>query len=151
MEQLKYPMNQEWHVAINMHQDGKIGTPELKRWMYEALKMASEVPRMALLIGMERHGELPKEHRQCSLSPADPIPDNHLQCCLGVQCSKCPHLLALDRMERVTPDDIDTAKAWTCAAHIAFEGGDRMNEGYLLTVSDRMFWDRVCESLGEAM
>lgn len=23
-----------------------------------------------------------------------------------------------------------------------------MNEGYLLTVSDRMFWDNVCESLG---
>jgi hypothetical protein len=50
-------------------------------------------------------------------------------------------------MERVTPEDIDIAKAWTCAAHIVSEGGDRMNEGYIVTVSDRMYWDRVCENL----
>lgn len=147
MEQLKYLMSQEWHVAVNRYNSGRLGSPEYSRWMYEAMKMAGEVPRMAVLIGMERRGELPKTHRQCSLSPSEPIPDNHLQCCLGVKCAACPQLLALDQMERVTPEEIDTAKAWTCAAHIVSEGGDRMNEGYILTVRDRMFWDRVYENL----
>ncbi len=147
MDRLTYPLSQEWHVAINRHHEGKIGTSEWKRWMYEGMRMADEVPRMAHLIGMERRGDLPKTHQQCSLSPVEPIPDNHLRCCLGTKCAECPQLLALESMARVTPEDIDTAKAWTCAAHIASEGGDRMNEGYILTVSDRMYWDRVCENL----
>ncbi len=147
MERLKYPMSHEWHVAINRHHDGKIGKPDWKRWMYEAKSLADEVPRLVMLLGKERRGELENTHKQCSITPAVPIPDNHLKCCLGVKCAECPELLALDKMARVTPGEIDTAKAWTCAAHILSEGGDMMNEGYLLTVSDRMFLDNVCESL----
>lgn len=149
MKRLEYPMSHEWHVAINRHHDGKIGTPDWKRWMYEAMAMADEVPRMALVLGRERRGELTKTHKQCSMTPAVPVPGNHLTCCLGVKCAECPELLALDKMERVTPEEIDTAKAWTCAAHIVSEGGDTMNEGYLLDVSDRMYWDNVCESLSQ--
>ena len=111
--------------------------------------MADEVPRIARLFGLERRGELPKTHKQCSMSPTVPIPENHLKCCLGVKCAECPELLALGKIERATPEDIDLAKAWTCAAHIAGEGGDTMNEGYVLTVSDRMYWDTVCESLSQ--
>jgi hypothetical protein len=143
MNRLTYQMSQEWHVTINRHNEFgmRVG------WMYDALKMAGEVPRMAELLRLERRGELPNEHRQCSMSPVEPIPDNHLRCCLGMRCAKCPQLRALESMERVTPEDIDVAKAWTCAAHIAHEGGDMMNEGYIVTVGDRMFWDRVCENL----
>jgi len=147
MERLQYPMSHEWHVAINLHHDGKAGTADWKCWMYEAKAMADEVPRMALLLGKERRGELTTTHKQCSMTPAMPVPDNHLKCCLGVKCAECPELLALDKMERVTPEEIDLAKAWTCAAHVVSEGGDMANEGYLLDVSDRMFWDNVHESL----
>lgn len=147
MERVKYPLIHEWHVAINKHHAGKIGTPDWKHWMYEAKALADEVPRMALMIGKERLGELDKSHRQCSMTPDIPMPTNYLKCCLGTKCSECPELLALNNMERVTPEEIDMAKAWTCAAHILSEGGDREGEGYLLDVSDRMFWDNVYKSL----
>lgn len=149
MKRLEYPMNHEWHVAINRHHYDKPGMDNWKRWMYEAKAMADEVPRMALLLGRERRGELTKEHIQCSMTPAVPVPSNHLTCCLGVKCAECKELQALDCMERVTPEDIDTAKAWTCAAHIVSKGGDTMNEGYLLDVSDRMYWNKVYESLSQ--
>ena len=80
MKRLQYPMNYEWHVAINRHHDGKAGTPDWKRWMYEAKAMANEVPRMALLLGRERCGELATTHKQCSMTPAVPVPENHLKC-----------------------------------------------------------------------
>jgi hypothetical protein len=149
MDRLTYPLSQEWHMAINRHNSGKAGTKEWKKWMYEGMSMAGEVPRMAKLFGLERRGELPKTHQQCSLSPAEPIPDNQLHCRLGVRCVECPQLLALESMERVTPTDIDVAKAWACAAHIVSEGCDMMNEGYIVTVGDRMYWNRVCENLSE--
>jgi hypothetical protein len=47
----------------------------------------------------------------------------------------------------LTPEQQDEAKAWTCVAHILMQGGDHMNEGYLLTTGDRMFWERVYENL----
>jgi hypothetical protein len=148
MERLKYPMIHEWHVAINQH-NSAMRVADWKRWMYEAKAMADEVPRMALVLGKERRGELTGTHKQCSMTPAVPVPENHLKCCLGVKCAACPELLALDKMERVTPEEIDLAKAWTCAAHIVSEGGDMANEGYLLDVSDRMFWDNVHASLAQ--
>lgn len=139
----------QWHVAINRHvwpADGPQRDHAAVRWMYEAKAAASEVPRLTLLHKMERCGELAKVHRQCSQSEGEAVPENHLTCCLGVKCRECPELLALDAME-ATPEAIDEAKAWTCAAHIITKGGDFANEGYLLTVDDRMFWNRVYESL----
>ncbi len=137
--------NHEWHVAINTYNDhGYEG--ERQRFMYEAKTMASEVPRMVLVLRQEREGKMDKLHKQCSMSPEVPVQDNHLTCCLGVECRKCPHLLALEK-SALTPEQQDEAKAWTCAAHIVSKGGDLMNEGYLLTTGDRMFWDNVYESL----
>lgn len=137
-----------WHVSINRFMDSAraAGEYERRRWMYEAKYLASEVPRMALLFGKERRGELPKPHKQCSLSPTEPVADNHLRCCLGVECRKCPELLALDSAD-MPPEEIDKAKAWTCGAHIVSEGGDSSLEGYLLTVDDIMFWRRTYESM----
>ena len=150
MERVKCPMNHEWHVAVNRHQEEqrKAGKDWSEaRFMYEAKTMADEVPRMVMLFRAERENALPQMHQQCSMQEPVPVKNNHLSCCKGVKTRECPHLLALERIERCTPDDVDTAKAWTCAAHIASSGGDVLGEGYLLRVDDRMYWDNVYDSL----
>ena len=150
MERLKSPLSHEWHVAVNRHQDER--RKEGKEWaearfMYEAMHMADEVPRMAMLFKYEREKALPQMHQQCSMQDPVPVKDNHLTCCKGVKTRECPHLLALEKIARCTPADVDTAKAWTCAAHIVSRGGDHANEGYMLRVDDRMYWGNVYVSL----
>jgi hypothetical protein len=145
---LNHRVDHNWHVAINRHSEGKMGTGNWPSFMYEAKTIASEVPRLIRLHRDERQGKLPKIHQQCSMSNPVPVQDNRLTCCLGVECRKCPELLALEKAE-MTPEQIDVAKAWTCVAHIAMKGGDTMREGYLLTTSDRMYWDNVYESLSD--
>lgn len=142
MKDINYPLSYEWHVAINVHVQG-VSEYKTNRFMYEAKKMASEVPRMALLFKNEREGNLPKTHQQCSRQAPVPVQENHLSCCLGVKTATCQHLQALEKIQRCAPEEIDTAKAWTCAAHIIEQGGDVQNEGYILSVDDRMFWDNV--------
>jgi hypothetical protein len=152
MERTKYPLNHEWHVAVNKYSDEWRKADKERsemRFMYEAKRMADEVPRMVMMFRQEREDALPQTHQQCSLQNPVPVNDNHLTCCKGVKARECPHLLALEKIVRCTPDDVDAAKAWTCAAHIVSEGGDHMGEGYMLTVSDRMFWDNVYNSLSQ--
>lgn len=152
MDRLKYPLSHEWHVAVNRHQDTRRAAGQESseaRFMYDGLKMADEVPRMAMLFRQERENSLPQTHQQCSMQEPVPVKDNHLSCCLGVKTRECPHLLALEKLDRCEPADSDTAKAWTCAAHIVSTGGDLMNEGFLLRVDDRMFWDNVHASLAQ--
>jgi hypothetical protein len=144
-------MSHEWHVAVNRHQDAlRADGKTWERFMYEAKTMADEIPRMVMLFKQEREKALPQTHQQCSMQSPVPVKDNHLSCCIGVKARECPHLLALEKMERSTPEDIDTAKAWTCAAHIVSQGGDVMNEGYMLRVDDRMYWDSVYASLSQS-
>lgn len=153
MQRTKYPLSHEWHVAVNRHSDEqrKAGKEWGEaRFMYEAMHLADEVPRMVMLFKQEREGTLPKMHKQCSMQDAVPVKDNHLSCCLGMKARECPHLLALEKIERCDPDDVDTAKAWTCAAHIVSQGGDHANEGYMLRVDDRMYWDNVYASLSQS-
>ena len=139
-----------WHRAVNAHADAQhqAGQPfEAHRFMYEAKKAAREVPRLALLFESERLDKLAKSFRKCACcSTGRHIVDNHLTCCLGVECRKCPHLLSLEKAD-LPVEQIDWLKAWTCAAHILSKGGDVANEGYILTVDDRMFWDSVSQSL----
>lgn len=150
MERLKYPFNHEWHVSINKAADILRDNGEKHpHYMYEAKSMADEVPRMIMLFKFERENKLPKKHQQCSRQSPEEIKDNRLTCCLGVRCSECPSLLALEQIERCEQTDIDTAKAWTCAAHIVGSGGDVAREGYLMTVGDRIFWDNVHSSLAQ--
>lgn len=138
-----------WHRAINDHHDelrAAGGEVTFKPWMYEAKAAAHEASRLQHLFAMERTSRLPVVHTQCSHSAPEPVADNHLTCCLGVEARKCPELAALDKAD-LPPDSIDRIKAWTCVGHILSEGGDVSNEGYLTTVDDRMFWDRVHDSL----
>ena len=148
MDRIAYPLSHEWHVAINRYINNT--NWPANRFMYDAEKMADEIPRMAILFKLDRENALPTTHQQCSHSPVVTLPKNELACCMGVKCRQCPMLLALDKIERVTPADIDTAKAWTCAAHIVSMGGDHANEGFILTTGDRVFWDHVYESLSQS-
>lgn len=129
------PDRHEWHVAINKHNSGAMGTRRFASWMYDGMKMHTEIPRMTRLLLID--GEQVSNGR------------NRLSCCLGVPCNACEHLKALDSMRGATAEEIAEAKAWTCASHIVRDGGDPMNEGYFVTPSDRAFWDKVCESLSE--
>lgn len=147
LKRLDRRVDYEWHRQINLHMQQDVPLNHRRhRFMYTAMEMADEVPRMAMLFALERKGELPTTHQQCSHSPREEIPENKLSCCLGVECAACPMLQALEGME-ADSEAIDSAKAWTCAAHIAAEGGDKQGEGFLLTVGDRLYWDRVYESL----
>lgn len=130
-----------WHAAVNRFST-EVGH---EHFMYEAMNAATEVPRLTKLFAMERTGTLPQFHQQCSQQEPEPI-KNVLTCCLGTQCSDCPFLLALEKAE-LPPEEIDTAKAWTCVTHIISQGGDPAKEGYVLTTSDVMFWERTYESL----
>lgn len=145
-----------WHVAINKRIWPSLDVPYNEeaaasgRFMYDAKTAADEVPRLTYWFRLERLAQMPDLHRQCSRSAAEPIADNHLTCCLGVACRACPFLAAIDTAQLSGPEK-DTAKAWTCVAHIISQGGDPANEGYVLTTGDRMFWDNLHASLAAGM
>lgn len=164
-------LDHAWHVELNQYgaphgfipddANGFDPAHDGKSFMYEAKSVAAELPRLALLFGMERRGELAQRHHQCSRDDhGEAVTDNHLTCCLGVECRKCPHLAAIDRVttgrdysvrpsvEAPIPDEQrDVLKAWTCATHILMRGGDTAREGYILTTDDRMYWQNVYASL----
>lgn len=144
MERPDRNIQHEWHVMINQFN-------ERKPWMYDAMTIADEIPRMTMLFKMERLGELPNVHQQCSHSDPEPIKDNHLTCCLGKKCKECPYILALESAS-ISREVVDEMKAWTCAVHIISEKAKNPNsfddsEGFILTVDDMMYWQRVYESL----
>lgn len=120
----------EWHGAINAFSQSS--GYDAAKVMYLAKRAADEVPRMILLFESERQGKLPQAFKMCGHDPrpADPLPDNHLRCHLGVECRKCPYLLAIDAAS-MTPEAKDEAKAWTCATHIIAEKPNDYIEGFV--------------------
>lgn len=147
---LDHKVSNEWHAAINdLNQTS--GKPFV-HWLYRAKDAADEVPRMAMLFEMERNGKLAKTHHQYSHDEeGQPVEDNHLTCCMGVECRKCPFLLAFDKLS-IDPAEIDKIKAWTCAAHILTESGANeysydTSEGFILTTDDIMYWQNVYASM----
>ena len=158
MDRLDRNIGHKWHIALNRHNFSSLelgqkrDMEKFKDWMYDAKHMADEVPRLSRLFLLERTNQLPKLHRQCSQSALEEIADNHLTCCLGVECHKCDELLALEKAD-LPPENIDELKAWTCAAHILSEKGKHLiddSEGYVLTTDDKMYWERVYSSLAQA-
>lgn len=141
----RYP----WHWAVNKHAEGKSGSDQWPHFMYVAMNMAEESRRLPTLFEAERTGKLPKVHVQCRCCAPEKqhIEDNHLTCAVGVKCRECPHLIALDSAD-LTDEQRDYAKAMTCIAHLTRDYPDAdTSEGMILTVDDRMFWDRVYSSL----
>lgn len=135
---------QKWHEAVNRF---NTGIPH-RHWMYEAMDASGEVERLQRIFAMERRGELPKIHQHCSFSAPVELPKNFLTCCLGVKCAECPELQSLNQAE-LTEEQKDTAKAWTCVAHILMSGGDNAREGYILDESDKLFWQETYASLAQ--
>jgi hypothetical protein len=137
-----------WHVRLNQISE-QLGHDKM-RWMYAAKEVAEESSRLPYWFKLEREGKLPELHRQCSRSPDEPIQDNHLTCCLGIECRKCEFLVALNDLP-VSGEELDRIKTWTCVTHILKESAIRgfvdTSEGMILTVDDRMFWDNVYTSL----
>ncbi len=116
-------------------------------------------------------GKLDKTHKPCSYSPTEPIKENRLKCCLGVDVTGCPILASLKATfdeqrqrecgslgkfyDEVPDSEMYHRMANTCAWHIykgvtqgseGFHGIDT-TEGHLMDVGDRMFWDRVYDSM----
>lgn len=140
-----------WHGRIN---DYIVTSPDFNemRFMYQAKNAFVEVERIQGLFKSERSGELKKVHVQCATmgSPPEEVKDNHLTCSLGVECRKCPFLLALENKgdsNRLKDEQVDEIKAWTCVAHILSKGGDTTGEGFILTEDDRMYWNNIYASL----
>lgn len=138
----------QWHTAVNQFSLSTIG--EWPGFMYHGKQLANELPRLTLLFQLERTGQLPKIHRQCSRSEPVEVVDNHLTCCLGVACRDCPYLKALE-VQGIEPEVIDQMKAFTCAAHV-LENINQVDasEGFILTTDDQMYWQNVYESLASA-
>lgn len=147
--------NNAWHGACNAESDRlHAATPpgQPREWatlMHNARKISDEVPRMVLLFQYERERGMPDSYKMCGHDPrpAKKLEDNHLRCALGQECRKCPHLAAIDRSERMTPESKDEAKAWTCATHFLLESKpDVYFEGILRDKSDHAFDARLVES-----
>jgi hypothetical protein len=141
-----------WHGAVNAESDRlrKEGA-EFPRMLYTAKGISDEVPRMVLLFQYERERGMPDSYKMCGLDPrpATPLQDNHLRCALGQECRKCPHLAAIDRSDRMTPEAKDEAKAWTCATHFLLESdSDVFFEQILRDKGDDAFEERLLQSFG---
>lgn len=147
MERLDRETSHQWHVALNALPVESFDI--FNHWPYEAKHMADEIPRLIMLFAQERIGKLPEVHRKCSLSLPETLADNHLTCCLGVECRKCPVLAGVGKAN-LPPEKIDEIKAWTCAAHIVSESGKKFvdtSEGHVLHEGDKVFWQNVYDSL----
>ena len=143
----------EWHVAVNAYSDvERESGRSWPGWMYTAMMVSDEVPRMILLFENERRNGLPGAYKMCAHdpSPAIPPPDNHLRCALNVECRKCPHLAAIEGQEHMTPQAKDEAKAWTCATHILLESKiDSYLEQFLRDKSDDAFDNQLMRSFSD--
>ena len=148
MERPDHDFRHAWHVAINRFNDARTDRgDDWCHFLYAAKDAADEVPRLAMLFKMERDKKLPAVLKRCSLSKPEPIPENHLTCCLGTKCAECKYLAAIEGAE-ITDEQKDTAKAWTCVTHAIGKGRNvDTSEGVVMTVGDRMYWNGVYESL----
>lgn len=142
-----------WHWWLNSLKDHDSMAYEWKRAL-------EELGRLPELFRRERLGLLPKQHRQCSMSKPVPVVEK-LTCALGVEVSKCEILASLSKSFQETgkkfyPDmadeSLDRLKAYTCVGHILQEASKAphaidTSEGYILTESDRRYWDHVHKSM----
>lgn len=146
-------VGQIWHEWFNSEKDHD-------STKYAFKEMLLELERLPRLFKAQREGKLPKVHQQCSLSAPEPIGEK-LTCCLGVDVSTCPILKSLEakfvegreRYKDITDDQIDGVKAATCCQHVLRESEMGRShtfdtsEGYILTESDRLYWDNVYRNL----
>lgn len=157
MNWLTRNVGQVWHEWLNCDKNH-----DTTRYSFK--EMVLELARLPHLFKAHREGKLPKIYKQCSISAPVAIKNDKLTCCLGKDVDECPILKSLgeyfakrrERHNDLTDDDIDGAKAATCCWHIMKEsemGRNRTfdtSEGYVLTESDRLYWDNVHKNFSEA-
>lgn len=115
---------------------------------------------------------LPKTHQQCSLSAVEEVSENVLKCCIGEVVVTCPILQSLreevDKQRSwkmpngeqfykdFTDADLYRLMSFTCGWHIYTKATGTptghhfsidTSEGYMLDVTDRMFWDRLYRNM----
>lgn len=157
-----------WHVWINQYSEQqRVDKKPHPGSLYEYKSMVQALPWIGRQLGKERRGELAKVHQQCSHCAPEPIKENKLICCLGVECAKCEILISLRESvakrgqfyDKITDEDVDHLCGLTCAWHIfttatstPADGGWKVDttEGYILDESDRMFWSNLYESLASS-
>jgi len=143
-----------------------IGTMYAWKAAVQMLGWAGEQIRKA------REGTLRQVHQQCSHCAPEKMENNALVCWLGKDVAKCPILDDLQASftkerrgyyERESkPEDVYELMGYVCVWHLLMSHvatkQDKLpprafvdwNEGAFQDKSDRMFWDRVYDSLGGA-
>jgi hypothetical protein len=154
MDWMTRDVAQVWHEWFNSEKDHD-------STKYSFKEMLLELMRLPRLFTLHREGKLPKVHQQCSVSKPVAIKNDKLTCCLGKNVDECPILKSLGDYfatrrtfyTSITEEQMDGVRAATCCQHILKESGMGRNhtfdtsEGYVLTESDRMFWDNVYSNL----
>ena len=172
-DELKRQSDHIWHVWINRYATAeREAKREWPRSLYEFKSLLNFLEWGCAKIRDAFTGNLPKAHRQCSMSLSEPINANRLICCLGVDVTACSILTDLKATfeterqrecgklgkfyDQVPDEEMYRRMAQTCAWHIYKEAcavNDSApfridtSEGHLMDVGDRMFWDRVYESM----
>jgi hypothetical protein len=154
-----------WHWWINsLPKDGPAGCPH-KRHLYGFKSALESLGYFETYLRSAFTDSLRQTHQQCSLQAPEAIPSkNAVHCALGKCVTECPILLSLKESfekhhdgyykERVPAEALYELMARTCAWHMLMEEIDGRlidwNEGAMQDQSDRIFWDRVYDSLAQA-
>jgi hypothetical protein len=164
-----------WHVWINRRQHERGNEAPWEHSLYEFKSMLQFLTYGAKQIKEAFDGKLPQTHQQCSHQPVEQLKVlNTLKCSReGIDVTTCPILLSLrdtfqTELERVypfngkkanpdlSPDAVYDLMAKTCAWHIYAEAvgipeGHHFaidtSMGYLIDETDRIFWNRVHDSM----
>lgn len=142
--------DRDWHRALNRYsEDRRLAGEAWLGWLYTAMTVSDEVPRMILLFENERTG-LPQRWKMCGHErDFTQLHDNHLRCALGQACRSCPHLQAIEQQPAMSNEAKDEAKAWTCATHILLESKvDAYFEQFLRDQRDDLMDSRMARAFG---
>ena len=142
-------------MRINQRQDAR-GRGNFEHWLYQAKRAGEERRRLPRLFVRERQGKLAQWFQYWSFSRPEPIPENVLQCCLGERVSTCSILQdVLYPLHGAFPAQLlDAMQADICVGHVLWQSalrgyGLNSDGGYVQDTSDRLYWQRVGESLSE--
>jgi len=166
-----------WHIWINRRQQERDKDAPWEHSLYEFKSMLQFLSYGAKQIKEAFDGKLPQTHQQCSHQPVEQLKVlNVLKCSReAIDVTKCPILLSLQEtfngeLDRVypfngqkanpnlSPDAVYDLMAKTCAWHI-YEQACGISKGhhfsidtsmgYLMDETDRIFWDRVHDSMAD--
>lgn len=177
---MNHQLDHLWHVWINQRQEDRRaqGQP-WESHLYAFKNMLHALPWMGQRLQEAFTGTLPMRHQQCSHSPIEALPENHLTCALGQEVTSCPILRSLrlhfehERQRtlpnresswyaEITDEQIYQVMGATCAWHLLMSDVARTPqalptpafvdwaEGALQDASDRVYWARVYEGLAQA-